>query len=139
MLAQKQRERNLYLAAETIETSTAGGGTITILRAVRPAFDAVAAMTKRIRIARTVRRALIIVGSKRGDIGGGWKGTLPQSRSTVYCECDNSDYDYEGRKRAKGWHGRRGGKLSGVRNSPARWLDVGRRVALEVDCLRQNA
>ena len=67
-----------------------------MLRGGRPAFDAVAAMTKRIRIASTVRRALIIVGSKRGDIGGGWKGTLPQSRSTVYCKCDNRDDDYEG-------------------------------------------
>ena len=47
-----------------------------MLRGGRPAFDAVAAMTKRIRIASTVRRVLIIVGSKRGDIGGGWKGCL---------------------------------------------------------------
>ena len=66
-----------------------------MLRAGRPACDAVAAMTKRIRIARTVRRALIIVGSKRGDIGGGWKGTLPQSRSTVDCESDDRDNDNE--------------------------------------------
>ena len=67
-----------------------------MLRGGRPAFVAVAAMTKRIRIARTVRRALIIVGSKRGDIGGGWKGSLPQSRSTVDRKCDNRDDDYEG-------------------------------------------
>ncbi len=41
MLAQKQGKRKLYLAAETIETSTAGGGTITMLRGGRPAFVAV--------------------------------------------------------------------------------------------------
>ena len=125
MLAQKRGERKPYLAAETIETSTAGGGTITMLRAGRPACVAVAAMTKRIRIARTVRRALIIVGSKRGDIGGGWKGSLPQSRSTVDRKCNNRNDNDKSRDRAKGWHGRKGGKLSGVGNSPTRWFDVG--------------
>ena len=95
MLAQKQGERKSYLAAETIETSTAGGGTMTILRAGRPACVAVAAMTKRIRIARTVRRGLIIRGGKRGDILGSGEGALPQSRPAVYCKSDDRDYDNE--------------------------------------------
>ena len=67
-----------------------------MLRGGRPACVAVAAMTNRIRIASTVRRALIIGGSKRGRIGGSGEGALPQSRSTVYCKCDNRDDDYEG-------------------------------------------
>ena len=67
-----------------------------MLRAGRPACVAVAAMTKRIRIASTVRRALIIGRSKRGNIGGGGEGALPQSRSAVYGKCDNRDDDYEG-------------------------------------------
>ena len=110
-----------------------------MLRGGRPAFVAVAAMTKRIRIARTVRRALIIVGSKRGDIGGGWKWSLTKSRAAVYRKCNNSDDDYKGRKRAKGWHGKEGRKLSGVGNSPTRWFDVGGRIAFAVNRLRQNA
>ena len=83
-----------------------------MLRGGRPACVAVAAMTKRIKIASTVRRALIIVGSKRGDILGSGEGALPQSRPAVDGESNNSDDDYESRDRAKGWHGRKGGKLS---------------------------
>ena len=125
MLAQKQGERKPYLAAETIETSTAGGGTITMLRAGRPACDAVAAMTRRIKIASTVKRGSIIGGSKRAHILGGWKGGLTKSRATIDGESDDRDYDNESRDRTKGWHGRKGCELSGMRNSPARWLDVG--------------